>query len=99
MPLKAKCREMDTCAEDLCLGQNADTANAVEVHLHVRIAKWIAQVGKVRSPCGVLGISLHDNCILIYCLRQSQSRFRLLQGIQIIWLFTTQPVGQGSPNI
>lgn len=99
MPLKAKGREVDTCAEDLCLCQNANTANAIEVHLHVGVAKWIAQISKVRSPCGVLGVSFHDNRILIYCLCQSQSRFRLLPGIQIIRLFTTQPVGKGSPNI
>jgi len=63
--LETEGREMDTGAEDLCLGQDTDTTNTVNLHLHVRIAVRVAQVSQMRSPSGVFCITFYDDSVLV----------------------------------
>lgn len=68
MLLKGKGREMDSCSEDLCLGQDTDTADSVDLHLHVRVAKGVSQVSQMRSPGSVLGVTLDNDGVFIQCI-------------------------------
>lgn len=78
MLFEAECWEVDACTEDPGLGQDTDTANAVQFHLHVRITIGIAEVGEVRPPRSVLGISFHDHGVLIQSICQRQGSFGFL---------------------
>lgn len=86
-------------SEDLGLGQNTDTTHSVNLHFHIGVAVGIAQVGKVRSPRGVLGITLDDNGVLVERVCQGQGRLRFLPRVEIVRLLATQPVGEGAPHI
>lgn len=66
--LKGKGREMHSRPEDLCLGQDTDTADSVDLHLHVRVAKGVSQVGQMGSPGSVLGVSLDNDGVFIECI-------------------------------
>jgi hypothetical protein len=72
MLLKTKCWEMDTRAEDSCLGKDTDTANTVQLHLHVRIAVGVAEIGQMRPPRRVLRIAFHNHRIFVQSFRKSQ---------------------------
>ena len=70
MPLEAEGREMDSSAENLCFRKNTNTTYSIQFHFHVGITVWIAKVGKVRSPGSVLGVTFHDDRVLVECLRK-----------------------------
>ncbi len=99
MLLKAKCREMDAVAENPCLGQDADTPNAVDLHLHVRIAIGVSKIGKVRPPRCVFGIAFHNYGVFVECVSQSEGGLGLLPRVQIVGLLSAQPVRKRSPHI
>lgn len=97
--LEAESWEVDTCAENLGPGKNADTTNTVNLHFHVWITVWVPKVGQVRSPCGVLGIALDNDSILVQRIGQREGGLGLLPRVQVVGLLSTQPVGEGTPNI
>ncbi len=63
--LEAEGREMDTRTEDLGLGQNTDTTNAIDLHLHIWITVGVAEVGQMRPPGSVLCISFDNDGIFV----------------------------------
>jgi len=63
MLLKAKRRKVHAGAKDFGLGQNAHAANAIKLHLHVRVSERIPQIRQVRPPRGIFGIAFHDDSI------------------------------------
>ena len=65
MLLEAKGREVDTSSEHPGLGQNANTADAVNLHFHIRVAIRISQIGKMRPPCRILRVAFHNDCVFI----------------------------------
>ena len=91
--LETEGREVDTVAEDESLGQNTDTTDTVNLHLHVRVAVRVAQVCKMRTPRGVLGVTLDDDGIFVQGIGQGQGGLRLLPRVQIVRLLTAKPVG------
>jgi hypothetical protein len=99
MLLEAECREVDARTEYPGLGQNTYTTNAVNLHLHVWVAIGITEVGQMRPPGGILSISFDDDSILVESVSQCKCRLRFLPRIQIVWLFSTKPVRQRSPDI
>lgn len=76
--LEAKGREMDTTPEDAGFGQDTDTTNAIELHFDIRIAVWVAKVGQMGPPGGILGVTFHDDGVLVESFGQLQRRFGLL---------------------
>lgn len=64
--------KVDSCAEDPRFGEYADTPDAVQFHLHVRIPVGVAKIGEVRPPCCILGISFDNDGIFFQCLSESQ---------------------------
>lgn len=99
MFLEAESREMDTRSENLGLCQDTDSSNAIDLHFHVWVAEWIAEIRQVRSPCSILGVTFDDNSILIKRIGERQGRLRLLPRVQIIGLLSTKPVRQRPPNV
>lgn len=99
MLLEAERREVDSRAEHLRLGQNTDTSNAIQLHLHVGITVRITEIGQMRPPGGILSVTLYNDSIFVQGFRESQCRLRLLPGVQIVRLFATQPIREWSPNI
>lgn len=43
--LETESREVDTRTEHFCLCQDTDTTDTVNLHFHVWVAVWIAEVG------------------------------------------------------
>jgi hypothetical protein len=82
--------EVGTLAEHLCLRKNTDTTDTINLHLHV----WVA----VR-PCSVLGISFNNNSVLVEGVGKRKGRLGFLPGVQVVWLFSTQPVGKRTPDV
>lgn len=99
MLLEAESREMDTRSENLGLCQDTDSSNTINLHFHVWVAKRIAEIGQVRSPCRIFGVTFNNNSIFIKCVGERQSRLGLLPRIQIIGLLSTKPVRQRPPNV
>ena len=97
--LKTEGWEVHAATKHTSFCQNTDTSDAVNLHLHVRVTVRVAQVGKMRAPCGVLCVALDDHSILVKSVRQGECRLRLLPTVQVIRLFASQPVGQWSPDI
>lgn len=56
---------MDTATEYLGLGQDTDTADTVNLHLHIGVTVGITQIGKMRSPGGVFGVSFDNDGIFV----------------------------------
>ena len=99
MLLKAESREVYTVAEDLRLGQNTDTTDTVNLHLHVRVAVGVAQVCKMRPPRGILGVALDNHGVLVKSVSQGQRGLRLLPRVQIVRLLAAEPVRKGAPDV
>jgi hypothetical protein len=89
MLLETESGEMGTLAEDLCFCKNTDTADTINLHFHVWVAVRIAQVGQMRSPCSVLGISFNNDSVLVEGVGKRKGRLGLLPGVQVVWLFST----------
>jgi hypothetical protein len=90
---------MHTGAEHLGLCENTDTSNTVNLHLHIRVAIGITEISQMRSPGGVLCVTLDDDRILVECVGQLKGGFGLLPGVEIIGLFSSEPVRQRSPDV
>lgn len=65
MLFETESREVNPRSEDFGLSKDADPTNTVNLHLHVRIAIWISQVGEMRPPCSIFRISLDNDGILV----------------------------------
>lgn len=65
---------MTSISKDLGLCEDAHSSHSINLHLHIGIAIWIAQVSQVGSPGRILGISFDNDSILIQCVGKSQSR-------------------------
>jgi hypothetical protein len=76
--LEAECREVHSRAEDLCLCQNTDTTDTVNLHLHVWVTVRVAQVSQMWTPGGVFCVTLHNDRIFVKGVRKGEGRFRLL---------------------
>ena len=90
---------MYTRAEDTSLCQNAHSADAINLHLHVGIAVWVSQVGQMRPPRGVLGVAFDDHRILVQGVGEGQGRLGFLPGVEIVRLLSAEPVGKWAPYI
>lgn len=99
MLLEAERWEMHTSSKHESLGQNADTTNTVDLHLHVRVTVGVAEVSQMRSPGGILCIALDNDGVFVQRVSQSQGRFRFLPRVQVVGLFSAQPIGKWPPNI
>jgi hypothetical protein len=88
MLFKTESGEVGTLAEDLCFCENTDTSNTIDFHLHVRVAVRVAQVGQMRSPCGVLGISFDNDSVLVKGVCKRKGRLGFLPGVKVVWLFS-----------
>ena len=93
MLLKAERREVDAISEDTSLGQNANTPNAINLHLHIRVTIGVPKVSQMRTPGGILRIAFDNHGILVQRIGQRQGCFGLLPGVQIVGLLSAQPVG------
>lgn len=99
MLLKTKSWEMHSGAKHSCFSEDTDTPNTVEVHLHVRIAVRVAEISQMRPPGRIFGVSFHNNRILVQGIGQRESGLGFLPRVQVVWLFTPQPVGKRTPDI
>lgn len=63
--LKAEGWEVHAAPEHFRLCENANTTNTVNLHLHVWVAVWVAEVSQMRTPCRILSISLDDDSVFI----------------------------------
>jgi hypothetical protein len=63
--LETKGWEVDTCPEHLCFRKNANASYSVQFHLHVRVSVRVTEVGQVRPPCGVFGVTFNNDCVLV----------------------------------
>lgn len=57
--------KVTSISKHLGLCEDAHASHSINLHLHVGIAIWVAQVGQVGSPGRILGISLDNDGILI----------------------------------
>ena len=89
MLLETEGWEMNTGPEDTGFCQNTDTSHTIKLHLHIRIPVRVTQICEVRPPRCILGITLHNDCILVQSFSKSQRGFGLLPGVQIVRLFST----------
>lgn len=67
--LEAESWEVDSRAEHLCLCQNADPSDAVNLHLHVRVSVRVTQISKMGSPSGVLCVAFDNHSVFIKRIR------------------------------
>ena len=79
--LETEGREVNTRTEDFRFGQDTDTTNSINLHLHVWVTVGIAEISQMRSPGSVLCISVDDNSIFIERVSERESGLRLLPRI------------------
>jgi hypothetical protein len=99
MLLKAEGWKMYATTKDVRLGQNADSSYAINLHLHIWVAIWITKVGKMWSPGGVLSIPFHDHRVLVKSFSKRERRLGFLPAVQVVWLLSTEPVWERSPDV
>lgn len=75
MLFKAEGWEMDPRAKDPRFGEDADTANTVDLHLHVRITVGVSQICQMWSPCRVFCVALHDDGIFVQSVCECECCF------------------------
>lgn len=97
--LKAEGREVNTISEDASFGEDADTPDSIDLHLHIRITVGIPQVGQMWPPCRILGVALDNHSILIQGISQGQGRLRFLPRVEIVRLLSAEPFREWSPHI
>lgn len=68
--LETKCWKVDTRSEHACFGQNTDTSDAIDFHLHIWITVWVSKVGQVGPPCCIFSVSFNNHGIFVKCVRQ-----------------------------
>lgn len=91
--------EVGTGTENLGFGENGYTTDTINLHLDIRITVGVTEVGEMRAPGGVLGVPLNDNGVLIKGISESEGGFGLLPGVEIVGLFTSEPIGKRSPDV
>jgi hypothetical protein len=65
MFLEAESREVHARAEHLRLGEDTNTSNTVNLHLHVWVTIRITQVGQMRTPGSILGVPFDNDGVLV----------------------------------
>lgn len=90
---------MHARAEDFGLRQDAHAADAINLHLHVRIAVGVAQVGEMGAPGRVFGVALDDDGVFVESVGEREGGLGFLPAVQIVGLFTAKPFGEGAPDI
>lgn len=78
MLLEAEGREMHSRSEHFGLGQDADSTDTIDLHLHIWITVGVAEVGKMRSPRRVLGVAFDNDGVLVKGVRKRKSCIRFL---------------------
>lgn len=92
MLLETESREVNTGTENLCLSKDTDTTDTVNFHLHVWVAIGITEVSQMWSPRSILCVSFDNNSIFVKCVSEGEGGFRLLPGVQVVGLLSTEPV-------
>lgn len=90
--LEAECREVHAASEDLGFRQNTHTADTVDLHFHVGVAVRVAEVSKMRAPCGVLCVALDDDGVFVQSVGEREGSLGLLPTVQVVRLFASEPV-------
>jgi hypothetical protein len=75
MLLETEGWEVDSGAEHLGFSKNTDTPDSINLHLHIWVAIWISKVSQVRSPRGILCISLNNDSVLIKGVGEGEGGF------------------------
>lgn len=68
--LEAKSWKVDTRAEHACFGQNTNTPDAIDFHLHIWVTVWVPKVGQVGPPCCIFSVSFNNHGVFVKCVRQ-----------------------------
>lgn len=97
--LETESREMNTGTKDLCLGQDTNTTDTVDLHLHIWVAVGVTEVSQMRSPGSVLCVSFHNDSVFIECIGECESGLRFLPRVQIVGLLSTKPVRKRAPDV
>lgn len=92
MLLKTESREMDPVTEHPGLGQDTHAADTIKLHFHIGIAVGVSKIRQMRPVCGVLGVALDNDSVLVERLGELQGRVGLLPRVEIVWLLSTEPV-------
>ncbi len=69
MLLKAEGREVDPVSENSGFGQDADTSDAVDFHLHIGVTVGVSEVCQMRPPGGILGIAFDNHGVFVQSVR------------------------------
>ena len=77
MFLEAECREVNAVTENLGLCQDTHSANAVDLHFHIRIAIGVTEIREMGTPGGILCVSLHNDCIFVESICERERSFGL----------------------
>ena len=72
MLFEAESREVNAGPEDAGLGENADTANTINLHFHIRVTVRVPKVGKMGPPSGVFCVSFHNDGVLVQGISKSE---------------------------
>lgn len=72
MLFKTEGGKVHTGTENSGLCENADSTHTINLHLHVWVTIWVAEIGQMGPPCCVLGIPFDNDCILVKCIRKSK---------------------------
>lgn len=99
MFLKREGREVYSSPENPSFSKDTDSPDTINFHLHIRVTIGVPKVSKMRSPGSVFCISFNDNGIFIQGVGKSQGGFRFLPRVEIVRLFTAEPVGERPPYI
>ena len=96
---KTESWEVHAASKHFGFGEDAHAADAIDFHLHVRVAVWIPQVCQMRSPSCVFCVTLYNDCVFVQSVRKSKSSLRLLPAVQIVGLLAAQPFGERTPDV
>jgi len=97
--LETEGREVNTRTEDLCLCQNTDTADTVDLHLHVWVTVRVAEVGQMRSPGSVFSVAFDNDSVFVEGISKRERGLGFLPGVQVVRLLSAEPVRKWAPNV
>ena len=60
MLLEAESWKVHACTEDASFRQDTDTSDAINLHLHVWVAVWVSEIGKMWSPGSILCVAFEQ---------------------------------------
>lgn len=90
---------MASSAENPGFGENADSTDTINLHLDVWVAIRVAKVSQMGTPSSVLGITFDNDGVFIECVGEGEGSFGLLPRVEIVRLFTTEPVRKRTPDV